>query len=130
MGKPRCVNHGRAGDFKGGDSVQINETGKRLTKRVDVSKAGRPAQPTRPDLVHFQQPCVDSLKQQLACCKAAKVPGALANLDNDPKSNLGKPLHYADFVRGCSLADQTNILCWINYECVRWCYRTRKQAPN
>ena len=40
MGQPRVllVNHGRAGDFKGGDSVQINETGKRLSQRGwDVS---------------------------------------------------------------------------------------------
>ena len=83
MGQPRVllVNHGRAGDFKGGDSVQINETGKRLSQRGwDVShvQADQP-NPQGCDLVHiFNSRCVDSLKQQLACCKAAKVPVVLS----------------------------------------------------
>ena len=35
MSQPKVllVNHGRAADFKGGDSVQIIETGKRLARR-------------------------------------------------------------------------------------------------
>lgn len=83
MGQPRVllVNHGRAGDFKGGDSVQINETGQRLAERgwhVAQVQADQP-NPHGWDLVHiFNSRCVDSLKQQLACCQAAQVPVVLS----------------------------------------------------
>ena len=75
------VNHGRAGDFKGGDSVQINETGQRLARRgwhVAQINADQP-DPAGWDLVHiFNSRCVESLKQQLACCKRAGVPVVLS----------------------------------------------------
>ncbi len=83
MGKPRVLllNHGRAGDFKGGDSVQINETGKRLAQRgwhVAQLQSDKP-DPRDWDLVHiFNSRCVESLKQQLACCQAANIPVVLS----------------------------------------------------
>ena len=83
MAKPRVllINHGRAGDFRGGDSVQINETGKRLAIRgwhVAQQQADRPD--TREwDLVHiFNSRCVDSLEQQLACCREVGTPVVLS----------------------------------------------------
>ena len=56
MGRPSTADqHGRAGDFKGGDSVQINETGQRLAQRGwDVAQLQADRPDTREwDLVHI-----------------------------------------------------------------------------
>jgi glycosyltransferase involved in cell wall biosynthesis len=83
LGQPRIllVNHGRAAEYKGGDGVQINETGKRLARRgYDVAQvqADRP-DVSQFDLVHlFNARTVESLRQQLEACKAAGVPTVLS----------------------------------------------------
>ena len=71
------VNHGSAGEWGGGDSVQIFETGKRLQKRgheVASVNADRP-DCSGFDLVHiFNCRIESSFHQQMASCKAAGVP--------------------------------------------------------
>ena len=135
MGQPRVllVNHGRAGDFKGGDSVQINETGKRLSQRGwDVSHVQEDQpNPQGCDLVHiFNSRCVDSLKQQLACCKAAKVPVVLSPIWITIPRAIWGSRNYADFVRGCSScrADQHPLLDQLRMR--QMVLQDEKQAPN
>ena len=71
------VNHGTAGEWGGGDGVQIRETAKRLAKRghhVEAINADKP-DVRGFDIVHlFNCRVEDSFKQQMACCKQANVP--------------------------------------------------------
>ena len=71
------VNHGRAGEWGGGDGVQLRETGKRLRQRghevIEVNSDRPDAEGY--DLVHvFNCRVQDSLEQQLMQCKQANVP--------------------------------------------------------
>ena len=71
------VNHGSAGEWGGGDSVQIRETGKRLLQRGhDVVGVNADQPDCRGfDLVHLFNCRVEgSFHQQMASCKAAGVP--------------------------------------------------------
>ena len=71
------VNHGSAGEWGGGDGVQIRETGKRLQKRGhDVVSVNADQPDCRGfDLVHLFNCRVEgSFHQQMASCKAADVP--------------------------------------------------------
>ncbi|MDA7623142.1 glycosyltransferase family 4 protein [bacterium] len=75
--KVLLVNHGRAGEWGGGDGVQIRETAKRLNQRgheVNLVNSDRPD--TRGyDIVHlFNCRIQDSFEQQMASCQAAQVP--------------------------------------------------------
>ena len=71
------VNHGTAGDWGGGDGVQMRETGKRLHQRghdVVAINADRP-DVRGFDIVHvFNCRIESSFQQQIACCKEARVP--------------------------------------------------------
>ena len=71
------VNHERAGEWGGGDGVQLRETGKRLRQRghevVEVNSDSPNAQGY--DLVHiFNCRIQESLEQQLASTKNVNVP--------------------------------------------------------
>ena len=71
------VNHGRAGEWGGGDGVQLRETGKRLRQRghevVEVNRDQPDAHGF--DLVHvFNCRVQESLEQQLNQCRQAGVP--------------------------------------------------------
>jgi len=71
------VNHGTAGDWGGGDGVQMRETGKRLHQRgheVVAVNADRP-DVVGFDIVHiFNCRIQASFEQQIECCKDAGVP--------------------------------------------------------
>ena len=68
------VNHGDAGSWGGGDSVQIKETAKRLKLRgydVDIQNSDRPDVEAA-DIVHiFNCRVHDSFVEQIATCHAA-----------------------------------------------------------
>ena len=71
------VNHGTAGDWGGGDGVQIRETAKRLTQRGHHVQAVNTDQPDARgfDLVHLFNCRVEgSFRQQMACCHRDGVP--------------------------------------------------------
>ena len=71
------VNHGTAGEWGGGDGVQIRETGKRLQQRGhDVVSVNADQPDCRGfDLVHlFNCRIEGSFHQQMASCKDAGVP--------------------------------------------------------
>ena len=71
------VNHGSAGEWGGGDGVQIRETGKRLQQRGHEVVGVNADQPDCRgfDLVHIFNCRVEgSFHQQMASCKAAGVP--------------------------------------------------------
>ena len=71
------VNHGSAGEWGGGDSVQIRETGKRLQQRGHEVVGVNSDQPDCRgfDLVHIFNCRVEgSFHRQIASCKAADVP--------------------------------------------------------
>ncbi|MCP9775651.1 glycosyltransferase family 4 protein [Cyanobium sp. WAJ14-Wanaka] len=71
------VNHGTAGDWGGGDGVQMRETGKRLMQRghsVELINADR-FNPAGFDLVHiFNCRVHQSFEQQLLSCHQAQMP--------------------------------------------------------
>jgi glycosyltransferase involved in cell wall biosynthesis len=71
------VNHGTAGDWGGGDGVQMRETGKRLAQRghhVEMVNTDTPNGKDF-DLVHlFNCRVQHSFQQQMACCQAENVP--------------------------------------------------------
>ena len=71
------VNHGTAGDWGGGDGVQIRETGKRLHQRGHEVVAINADQPDVRgfDIVHIFNCRIEaSFQQQINCCKEANVP--------------------------------------------------------
>ena len=71
------VNHGTAGDWGGGDGVQIRETAKRLTQRGHHVEAVNTDQPNASgfDLVHLFNCRVEgSFRQQMACCHRDEIP--------------------------------------------------------
>ena len=71
------VNHGSAGEWDGGDGVQIRETAKRLQQRGHEVMSVNADQPDCRgfDLVHiFNCRVESSFHQQMACCKMAGVP--------------------------------------------------------
>ena len=71
------VNHGTAGEWGGGDGVQIRETAKRLAQRGHHVQAINADQPDARgfDLVHLFNCRVErSFQQQVASCKQAGVP--------------------------------------------------------
>ena len=71
------VNHGTAGEWGGGDGVQIRETGKRLQQRGHEVVAVNADEPDCRgfDLVHLFNCRVEgSFHKQMASCKAAGVP--------------------------------------------------------
>ena len=71
------VNHGKAGEWGGGDGVQIRETGKRLRQRGHEVFEANSDQPQAGgfDLVHiFNCRVQASLEQQLSQCRQAGVP--------------------------------------------------------
>lgn len=71
------VNHGTAGDWGGGDGVQIRETARRLAQRghqVSLQNSDRP-EVDDVDLVHiFNCRIPDSFRQQMATCQQAGKP--------------------------------------------------------
>ena len=75
--KVLLVNHGRAGEWGGGDGVQIRETAKRLKQRgheITLVNSDRP-EARGYDIVHlFNCRIEDSFEQQMASCQAAQVP--------------------------------------------------------
>ena len=75
--KVLLVNHGRAGEFGGGDGVQLRETGKRLRQRGHTVVEVNSDQPKAHgfDLVHvFNCRVQESLEQQINHCRVAGVP--------------------------------------------------------
>ena len=71
------VNHGTAGEWGGGDGVQIREIAKRLAKRGHFVEAINADQPDTKgfDLVHLFNCRVErSFRQQVISCKQAGVP--------------------------------------------------------
>ena len=71
------VNHGTAGDYGGGDGVQMRETAKRLAQRGHHVEAvnSDTLDPRGFDLVHiFNCRLPQSLKQQIAACQAVDTP--------------------------------------------------------
>jgi glycosyltransferase involved in cell wall biosynthesis len=75
------VNHGTAGDWGGGDGVQIRETAKRLQQRGHLVKTVNSDQPDARgfDLVHlFNCRVQHSFEQQMNRCKVAGVPVAVS----------------------------------------------------
>lgn len=71
------VNHGTAGDWGGGDSVQISETAKRLMRRGHVVSVQNNDSPNvkNADLVHiFNSRVYNSFKKQVAVCHAEGIP--------------------------------------------------------
>ena len=79
--KVTLVNHGTAGEWGGGDSVQIQETAKRLHQRgyqVDIQNSDKP-DIRDSDLVHiFNSRVYNSFKQQLEICKSHNKPVVLS----------------------------------------------------
>jgi glycosyltransferase involved in cell wall biosynthesis len=75
--KVLLVNHGTAGEWGGGDGVQLRETAKRLRQRghqVDEVNSDRPAAAGY-DLVHvFNCRVHGSFEQQISSCRQAGVP--------------------------------------------------------
>ena len=75
--KVLLVNHGTAGDWGGGDGVQMRETGKRLTQRghqVELVNSDRP-DVAGFDLVHlFNCRVHHAFAPQMATCQRAGVP--------------------------------------------------------
>ena len=75
------VNHEKAGDWGGGDSVQIKETGKRLKQRghlVDIVNSDEPST-NNYDIVHiFNCRIEESLERQIKQCKISDVPIAIS----------------------------------------------------
>ena len=71
------INHGTAGEWGGGDSVQIKETAKRLIQRghkVSIQNSDRPSLENA-DIAHiFNCRVYNSLKQQVNTCRDAGVP--------------------------------------------------------
>ena len=71
------INHGTAGDWGGGDGVQIQETAKRLKQRghqISIQNSDRP-EIDDVDLVHiFNCRVHQSFTQQIATCQQAKKP--------------------------------------------------------
>ena len=71
------VNHGTAGDWGGGDSVQIKQTASKLLERgydVSIQNSDRPRVKDA-DIVHiFNCRVYESFKQQVYCCQVAGVP--------------------------------------------------------
>jgi glycosyltransferase involved in cell wall biosynthesis len=71
------VNHGTAGEWGGGDGVQIRETAKRLQQRghqVEMVNSDTPNVQGF-DLVHlFNCRVQSSFEQQMHCCRSANVP--------------------------------------------------------
>ena len=71
------VNHGSAGEWGGGDSIQIIETAKRLQQRgyeVNIQNSDRPDVRTA-DIVHiFNSRVYNSFKQQLEISKEFNKP--------------------------------------------------------
>ena len=71
------VNHGTAGEWGGGDSVQISETAKRLVQRghqVEIKNSDRP-EVTGFDLVHiFNCRVPHSFVSQVSICKTENKP--------------------------------------------------------
>ncbi|WP_115071241.1 glycosyltransferase family 4 protein [Synechococcus sp. UW179B] len=75
--KVLLVNHGRAGEWGGGDGVQMRETAKRLNQRGhEVTLVNSDLPDARGyDIVHlFNCRVQDSFEQQMASCQAAQVP--------------------------------------------------------
>lgn len=71
------VNHGKAGEYGGGDGVQVRETAKRLLQRGHevVSVNSDTPDPRGFDLVHiFNIRLLNSIKQQITACQAADTP--------------------------------------------------------
>ena len=71
------VNHGKAGEYGGGDGVQVRETAKRLLQRGHqvVSINSDTPDPRGFDLVHiFNSRLLNSIKQQITACQAADTP--------------------------------------------------------
>ena len=89
--KVSLVNHGTAGEWGGGDSVQIRETAKRLLQRgyeVDIQNSDRP-DINKADIVHiFNCRVYDSFVKQIATCQAAGKPVVVSPI----WINIGKAL--------------------------------------
>ena len=71
------VNHGTAGEWGGGDGVQMRETGKRLHQRGHKVAAVNSDRPDVRgfDIVHIFNCRIEaSFQQQMGCCKDAGVP--------------------------------------------------------
>ena len=70
------VNHGSAGEWGGGDAVQIRETGKRLKQRGHEVVGINSDQPTAVVLTWYTCSTAESraFHQQMASCRAAGVP--------------------------------------------------------
>ena len=71
------VNHGTAGDWGGGDGVQMRETAKRLAQRGHQAVVVNSDRPDVRgfDIVHlFNCRALASLEQQMQVCQAANVP--------------------------------------------------------
>ena len=89
--KVLLVNHGTAGDWGGGDSVQIRETAKRLVQRghnVAIRNDDRP-DVQEFDLVHiFNCRVQHSFVSQVSACKAANKPVVVSPI----WINIGKAL--------------------------------------
>ena len=78
------VNHGTAGDWGGGDGVQMRETGKRLHQRGHEVVAINSDRPNVRgfDIVHvFNCRIEASFQQQINCCKQAEVPVVVSPMD-------------------------------------------------
>ena len=89
------VNHGTAGEWGGGDGVQIRETAKRLAQRGHHVEAVNSDQPDARgfDLAHLFNCRVEgSFRQQMASCKQAGTV-AVTDLDFFGKGVLGKSGH-------------------------------------
>ena len=86
------VNHGTAGEWGGGDSVQIKKTAEKLIQRgheVIIQNKDRPDIKTA-DLVHiFNCRVFPSFKEQIATCQAAENQLWFSNLDKYWKSPMG-----------------------------------------
>lgn len=75
------VNHGRAGEWGGGDGVQLRETGKRLRQRGHEVVEVNSDQPDTQDfdLVHiFNCRVQDSLEQQMGRCRQTHTPTVIS----------------------------------------------------
>jgi glycosyltransferase involved in cell wall biosynthesis len=91
------VNHGDAGNWGGGDSVQINETAKRLRQRGNQVVVQNSNQPDvgGADLVHiFNSRVQHAFPNQIAACKAQNKPIVISPI----WINLGRALWGS---RGC-----------------------------
>lgn len=91
--KVLMVNHGQAADFKGGDSVQIRETAKKISLRghtVGFTNNNKP-DTTGFDIVHiFNCRHYPSFKEQVEVCKERGVPIVVSPIwVNIPKAFWG-----------------------------------------